>query len=163
MVNRQSSWRRVRVGLRSADSIFDTGAPLKMIWVSEWVAYSEYSTSEIMKQQKFPMPRSCRIRKETSTPVHLQGVSRFRESTLPRCVVPELLPSATCAVLEALFELDRFLATLAYHFNAYVLGAVGVNKSMREVAEHSSLCWDWEYLLRREPQTQHFRAFFRSV
>ena len=160
MANRQSSSRRVRVGLRSADSIFDTGAPLKMIWVPEWVAYSEYSTSEIMKQQKFPMPRFCRIRKETSTPVHLQGVSRFRESTLPLCVVPELLPAATCAVLEALFELDRFLATLAYHFNAYVLGAVGVNKSMREVAEHSSLCWDWEYLLRREPQTQHFRAFF---
>ena len=108
----------------------------------EWVAYSAYSKSELLAPQVVPVPRFVRVRQEVAPPISLQGVPRYFRVGRHRCVVPDTLMGSSKEVLEAMYECECFLDRLAYYYQAYIIGSIGVNKPMREMAENLRTCWD---------------------
>ena len=128
--------------------------------VPEWVAYSAYSKTELLAPQVVAVPRFARVQRENAPPLCLQGVSRFATMGQHRCVVPHTLMGSSKEVLEAMYECECFLERLAYYYEGYILGSLGVNKHMREMLENLRKCWDFEYLLHKVPREEHYHAFF---
>jgi hypothetical protein len=135
--------RRARVSLGPGAAGVMGGAP-SLISVPEWVAYSAFSRRELSASMPFLVPRFVRVQQEAGPPLALQGVSRYRQSAgVYRCVVPDILMFASFSVLEGLFEAECFFQRLMYYFEGYVIGSIGVNKSMRNMYEHLKTCWDF--------------------
>ena len=104
----------------------------RIVKVSEWVAYRAYSKTELLAPQVVPVPRFVRVRQEVAPPISLQGVSRYSRVGQHRCVVPDTLMGSSKEVLEAMYECECFLERLAYYYEAYIVGSIGVNKPMRK-------------------------------
>lgn len=129
--------------------------------VPEWVAYSVYSKAQLLAPQIVAVPRFARVLREKAPPICLQGVSRFSTVGQHRCVVPDTLMGSSKEVLEAMYECECFLERLAYYYEGYIIGSLGVNKHMREMLEDLRKCWDVEYLVYKVPREEHYKAFFR--
>ena len=93
----------------------------RIVKVSEWVAYSAYSKTELLAPQVVPVPRFVRVRQEVAPPISLQGVSRYSRVGQHRCVVPDTLVGSSKEVLEAMHECECFLERLAYYYEAYIV------------------------------------------
>ena len=126
----------------------------------EWVAHSAYSKAELLAPQVVPVPRFVRVPMEVTPPSGLQGLSRYRRVGQHRCVVPDTLMGSSKEVLEAMYECECFLERLAYYYQAYIVGSIGVNKPMREMAANLRKCWDFQHLMRNAPRRRHYDAFF---
>eukprot|EP00974_Lingulodinium_polyedra_P045163 4332223-Lingulodinium_polyedra.AAC.1 len=64
------------------------------------------------------------------------------------------------SVLGGLFEAECFMQRVAYYFEGYVLGSIGVNRSMRAMCDNSRTCWDFKHLIEKAPAEGHYHAFF---
>ena len=118
----------------------------------------------LVSRTEFAVPRCVVVPKEKRQPLELQGMSRFREKLAPcRCVVPQLLPYSSREVLEALYEVQCFVKRVLYHVEAYALGSMGVNQHMRAMREAHFKCWDFQFLLRKNPTKEHYEAFLEVV
>ena len=118
------------------------------------------SKTELLAPQVVPVPRFVRVRQEDAPPRSLQGVSRYRQVGHTRCGVPDTLMGSSKEVLEAMYECECFLERLAYYYQAYIVGSIGVNKPMREMAANLRKCWDFQHLMRNAPRHRHYDAFF---
>ena len=117
-----------------------------------------------MLRQDFPEPRYARICKESTPPLGLSGISRFRVRPAKcRCVVHDTLPLVAHEVLEGLFELKLFAARVIYYFEATLLGSRGCSEMKRSIDAKSAVCWDWKFLTKYHAEEQHYRAFFDLV
>ena len=133
----------------------------RLVMVPEWVAFTGYTKAQLTAHEHFPVPRFLRVERERATPMQLQGVSRFKQAgQVPRCVVPDQSKFAIRDVLEGLFEAECFLGRLADFVQAYAVGTVGVNTTMRTAYENAKICWDFRFLLRKAPVEKHYVAFF---
>ena len=67
---------------------------------------------------------------------------------------------STRSVLEAIYEAECFLERLAYYWEGYLIGSIGMNKFMREIHENLKTCWDFKHLVTKLRREHHYRAFF---
>ena len=132
----------------------------KVVSVPEWVAHSAYQKNQLLAPQVFPVPRFVRVPRETAPPLRLQGVSRYSTVGAHRCVVPGMLMFSSKEVLEAIYEAECFLDRVAYYYEGYVVGSIGVNKPMRDLSDNMKTCWDFKHLVWKVPTEQHYHAFF---
>merc|ERR1712079_163720 len=100
-------------------------------------------------------------RQEVAPPLSLQGVPRYFRLGQHRCVVPDTLMGSSKEVLEAMYECECFLERLAYYYEAYIVGSIGVNKPMREMAANLRKCWDFQHLMHKAPRQIQYQAFFK--
>eukprot|EP00974_Lingulodinium_polyedra_P062773 6060659-Lingulodinium_polyedra.AAC.1 len=76
----------------------------------------------------FAVPRFARVLRGRAPPLHLQGVSRYKQTAgACRCAVPDSLMFAIRSVPGGLFEAECFTQRVAYYFEGYVLGSIGVD------------------------------------
>ena len=85
----------------------------RIVKVSEWVAYSAYSKTELLAPQVVPVPRFVRVRQEVAPPISLQGVSCYSRVGQHRCVVLDTLVGSSKDVLEAIGGLQQSSSTVA--------------------------------------------------
>lgn len=148
---------RHRPAIRLGDEGVVHDAPLLSVLVSvpEWVGASVYDKASWQNAPK--LPRFVTVAREERCPPALQGISRFSHQ---HCMVPAHLPAAALEMVSALSAAESFCSQLAYNFEAYLVGSVGVQASLRSLLSHARDCWNWKELVKRPPREHEYLSFF---
>ena len=132
--------------------------------VPEWTSEKLPGTPGACSDPLWSVPPRLLLRpRESDTPSHLQGVSRWSKSSLaPRCRYTSTnflgrYLQVVLALKEATGLIDAFLTMHGLYF-----GSRGTNKTMRDLLGAVAVFWDWDALLKSTPSRGTLEAFLTA-